>query len=96
MDRILELLKTYRKCILTHAYVNKQAGYTRVTDSGVLVDSDASMLFAIGQFPIRLDVNRIAEIRFRAGEMPEIYYESDLSEKWLANASSFVETVAND
>jgi len=69
MDQVLQLLGTYARVHFTEAYTDQPLGHGKIFHTG-------NTHSIHGKVPMTVDPKRIAEVRFRAGEAPEVYYET--------------------
>jgi len=79
MNQILQLLTTHARIQFTEAYTGEPLGHGRIFHTGNTHSTH-------GKVPMTVDPQRIAEVRFRAGEAPEVFYETSKSLE-LAKAS---------
>lgn len=69
MNQVLQLLSTHARIRFTEAYTGQPLGHGRIFHTGNTHSTH-------GKVPMTVDPQRIAEVRFRAGEAPEVYYET--------------------
>lgn len=77
---ILPLLASFASIHLTEAYTGRSLGSISTDNAGVVLSANLR-----GQ---TINLAKVAEVRFRANENPELFYETDYSAKFLAASKS--------
>ena len=81
-NRVFDLLSSYPRILVFEAYTNELLGAAVIDNVGRINRYHMSPLV-----PDTLETSKIPEVRFLAGEVPIVYYETKNSEKFLKGDS---------
>ncbi len=74
-NSIWSYLATFPIIHITEAYTQKQIGSVQVDEKGYIIHKQSIKDERLHRLKPRIETHKIAEIRIRANENPEIYYE---------------------